>query len=91
METTRKKTKLFDALKADEKDRIESNKQSIDYFKKTLYKYKEIFACEIKTKNDAKELKALLIDKLEGLRELKGVDEFSERYNELINLAESLI
>ena len=82
---------FFDALKADEKDRIESNKQSIDYFKKTLYKYKEIFACEIKTKNDAKELKALLIDKLEGLRELKGVDEFSERYSELINLAESLI
>jgi len=82
---------FFDALKADEKDRIESNKQSIDIFEKTLYKFSEILACEVKSKKDARELEVLVIDRIRALQVFRGKDEFSEKYNDLILFAESLL
>ena len=82
---------FFTALKADEKERIESSKQSIDYFENTLFKYSEILACEVKTKNEAKELKALVFDRFKALQVFKGKDEFTERYNELIQFTETML
>jgi len=82
---------FFNALKADEKKRIESNKQSIDYFEKTLYKYSEILTCEVKSKKDASELKALIFDRLITLQEFKANDEFSKEYDRLILFARTLI
>lgn len=82
---------FFTALKADEKERIVSNKQSIEYFEKTLYKYSEILACEVKSKKNARELKELVIDKLRALQVFKSNDEFSKKYNELILFGKSLL
>lgn len=82
---------FFTALKADEKERIVSNKQSIEYFEKTLYKYSEILACEVKSKKNARELKELVIDRLRALQVFKSNDEFSKKYNELILFGKSLL
>ena len=82
---------FFTALNADEKERIESNKQSIDYFEKTLYKYSEILTCEVKTKNEASELKALVLDRLLALQEFRAKDEFTIEYDRLILFSKTLI
>lgn len=82
---------FFTALKADEKERIESNKQSIDFFEKTLYKYSEILTCEVKSKKNANELKVLVLDRLLTLQEFKTNDEFAKEYDRLILFAETLI